>query len=511
MELINKKPTVLCILDEFSFNCFKPECEKLIPLHQKIWKQQVKDNKIDFLLCESAWKPIGSHYLIGTRDKKTRNMLYNELKYITLFFKALKIPTVFWNKEDNKHYHHFKLFAGLFDHVFTTDIRTLPFYKRECRNIKSINTLMFAAQPILHNPVRVESSTYEGDIFFAGGWYNFPERVRELSELLQLPSSIKLHIYERGFTGKNSKFPVKFRRRIRNGIDYLEMSNKYKRYPIMLNVNSVKGSTTMFSRRVPEALLCGVSVISSPSIAIKKTFPHVFLKKTKEQLTTTVKYLLDNSEFRYEYNHNGRRAILQNHLYLNRMEKICNVINIPPPKYRTGVVNLYITSKNSTHNHLLLSDIKKQTYDNIICNIEVMNSPIIINVLKNLFYHRKLPDGKVDESIGFVCLFHPKSRYEGNYVLDSILSYKYFEDIDIVGKACINSWENDKIKLLYPELENRYTEYIHPHTVTISLSGDVSKREKKLNYLRTILGDPNAPKEDLKIYSSDKYNFIFIK
>jgi hypothetical protein len=267
----------------------------------------------------------------------------------------------------------------------------------------------------------------------------------------------------------------------------------------------------MFSRRVPEALLCGVTVISSPSIAIKKIFPYVFLKKTREQLIVLVKYLLKNSEFRLEHNHNCRRTILQNHLYFNRMEKICNIINIKPPKYRTGVVNLYVTSNNQTNNHLLLSDIKKQTYDNIICNIEVMNSPIIINILKNLFYHKQLPDGKVDESIGFVCLFYPKSRYEANYVLDSILSYKYFKDIDIVGKACINTWEKNKIKLLYPELENRYTQHIHPHTVTISLAGDVDSRKKKLNYLRTILGDPNALKEDLKIYSSDKYNFIFVK
>ena len=81
MELLSRKPTVLCILDEFSFNCFKPECEKLIPLHEKIWKKQLEENKIDFLLCESTWRPIGSYFVIGVRDPKKRRIFYNQIKY----------------------------------------------------------------------------------------------------------------------------------------------------------------------------------------------------------------------------------------------------------------------------------------------------------------------------------------------------------------------------------------------------------------------------------------------
>lgn len=511
MELLKKKPNVLCILDEFSFNCFKPECENLIPLNQKKWKQQVSEYAFDFFLCESVWKPIGSHMIIGAGNKKERIILYYELKSITSYFKTLKIPTVFWNKEDNKHYNLFKAYASLFDHIFTTDIRTIKSYKKECPNVKTIDTLVFAAQPILHNPIN-NISKYEGDVFFAGGWYTFPERIMELEELLQLPNNIKLHIYERGLTGnKKSKFPTKYRCRLKNGINYVEMSQKYKSYPIMLNVNSVKGSTTMFSRRVPEALLCGVSVISSPSISIKILFPHVFLKKSKEEVYMVINYLLKNSEYRYEHNHNARRHILLNHVYFNRMEQICKTINIIPPKFKTGVVNLYIPFDNINNNNLLINDIKKQTYENVVCTIEVMNNPLIINVLKNLFYYRKLPDGKIDESIGFICLFHSKSRYEPNYILDSILSYKYFNNIDIIGKACINSWENNKIKILNPELENRIVSNIHPHTITISLAGDINMREKKLNYLLNIIENKNTNIENLKIYSSDKYNFIYVK
>ena len=511
MELLNKKPNVLCILDEFSFNCFKPECEKLIPLNQKKWKQQVNECTFDFFLCESVWKPIGSQFIMGSCSKKERRALFFELKSITSYFKSLNIPTVFWNKEDNKHYNLFKAFASLFDHIFTTDIRTIKSYKRECPSVKTIDTLVFAAQPLLHNPIN-NTNKYEGDVFFAGGWYTFPERMMELEELLQLPNNIKLHIYERGLTrNKKSKFPTRYRSRLKYGINYVEMSQKYKSYPIMLNVNSVKGSTTMFSRRVPEALLCGVSVISSPSISIKLLFPHVFLKKTKEEVFMQINKLLKNSEDRYEYNHKARRHILLNHIYFNRMEQICKTINIIPPKFKMGVVNLYIPSNNVICNNILIDDIKKQTYENVVCTIEVMNNPLIINVLKNLFNYRKLPDGKINESIGFICLFHSKSRYEKDYILDSILSYKYFNNIDIIGKACINYWENNKIGILNPELENCLASNIHPHTITISLAGDINMREKKLNYLLNIIENKNTNSENLKIYSSDKYNFIYVK
>ena len=503
MELLNKKPNVLCILDDFSFTCFKPECENLIPFDSKSWKQQISHYKFDFLLCESTWKPIGNHFTLGNSETKVKIKLFYELKYVILYCKQLKIPTVFWNKEDNVHYNIFKLYASLFDHIFTTDNRTINLYKKECKNAKTVDTMIFAAQPLIHNPIGIYK--YEGDVFFAGEWYKFPERMAELEEILQLPNSINLHIYERNLTkDKKSKFPAKFRNKIRYGLNYIEMSEKYKKYPVMLNANSVKGSNTMFSRRVPEALLCGISVISSPSISIQTLFPHVFIKKTKQEVSNTIYTLLKNSEIRQEHNHIARRHILLNHLYSNRMNQICQTISIQPPSFKTGVVNLTLLSDNKEYNNLLLDDIKNQTYENIVCTLDNLEK----KTLKNLF-NRKLPDGKIDESIGFICLFHYKNRYEPNYILDSILSYKYFKKIDIIGKACYYSWDNG-VTVINPELENSICSSIHPHTITISLAGDNELREKKLNYLLGILENKNV-NHNLDIFSSDKYNFIYIK
>ena len=205
MELINRKPTVLCILDEFSFNCFKPECENLIPFSILTLKQNLSQYKFDFFLCESAWKPIGGYSNIGTNDSSLRYRIFYDLQHLTNILKSLKIPTVFWNKEDNVSYDKFKMFAFFFDHIFTTDVRTFESYKKDCPNAKTIDDLMFAAQPLLHNPINSvnDKNKYEGDVFFAGSWYsNFKQRIKDMEEFLKIPNDIKFHIYERDLKPK---------------------------------------------------------------------------------------------------------------------------------------------------------------------------------------------------------------------------------------------------------------------------------------------------------------------
>lgn len=506
MDLLYKKPNVLCILDEFSFNCFKHECNELIPLKQDFWKQQLEDNKIDFLLCESAWNPIGNNFKLGKR--KNKNILYNKLKDITDYFKLFAIPTVFWNKEDNKYYNHFKFYAKLFDHIFTTDNRTIKSYKKECPNSKTFNILSFAAQPIIHNPIGINNNKYDGHVLFAGSWYNFPTREKELGELLDLPLYFKLHIYERGFNGKKSKFPFRFKHRIKKGINYTEISKKYKKYLIVLNVNTVKGSLTMYSRRVPEALLSGINVVSSPSLSISKIFPQVFICSTNSKFENIINYISKNKEFREENSHLARRNILKKHTYFNRIVKICKIINIKPPEYKTGVVNLYISSNNLKKKNILLDDIKNQSYQNILCNIEVSNDKYFEKIINQLFFDKILPNGVFNNNIGFIFLLYNGSRYEENYISDMVSSYQYFKNIDIIGKECFYSWKNNKIFLMNSQKENKYTNNVNKHTVSISLKGDKNNIQEKLNYLKNIINLKQNKVHNLKIYSTDKYNFI---
>src|SRR5690606_20794091 len=83
--------------------------------------------------------------------------------------KKAGIKTLFWNKEDPLHFEAFILTARHFDVVFTTDLESIPFYKRELGH-SNVHLLPFALQPRLHNPIG-SSATRRAATFFAGAWY----------------------------------------------------------------------------------------------------------------------------------------------------------------------------------------------------------------------------------------------------------------------------------------------------------------------------------------------------
>jgi hypothetical protein len=510
MDFYTGKPTVGCILDEFSYLCFEPECAQLISLHPATWKRTLHETKFDFILCESAWKAYGSGFSMGTRDPAKKDLVYLFLKELTSCSKDLKIPTVFWNKEDDKHYYHFKKYAALFEHVFTTDSRTLSWYKKSCPKAKSIDVLTFAIQPLLHNPIRPSNSFhnyYKGDAFFAGSWYKFPERARDLDQLLTIPSNIVFHIYDRHFSDtKKTNFPKKFHRFLRKGISYKEMVEAYKQYPIMFSVNTVKGSSTMYSRRVPEALACGTNVICTPSKALRKFFGTFLYFSNNQAITVkSIASILANPARSKVNTHLARRELLSKHTYFHRMRKICKTLKLPLPDYRKGVFILCIDPTRKLKEQLAL-----QTYKYILGThcINFNDEAKTKNVISDLFLRRMLPNNQVDEELGFVAIMYSSSDYDPNYLLDQIQSFHFANNADIIGKSCV-SYKNEHSKetIIHPQKEHVYNEPLHPHTLIFNLSKDESIRKNRMNYLLRHLGDLSIPQEVFTFYSADRYNF----
>ena len=79
-----------------------------------------------------------------------------------------------------------------------------------------------------------------------------------------------LDIFDRmaapGATG--ARFPAPYDRAVLGARAYVDLLGEYRRYACFLNVNSVKTSPTMCSRRVFELLACRTPVVSTPSRAI---------------------------------------------------------------------------------------------------------------------------------------------------------------------------------------------------------------------------------------------------
>lgn len=514
MEEITRRPIALCLLDEFSYFCFQPEFDHLIPINPKdiLGVQNILENtKIDLFLCETVWDAYQSGYDIGNIPPKLKKKRLLEMSNLTKLFESYGIPTIFWNKEDNKHYQKFKAFASLFNYILTTDVRTLKDYRRECPRARKVDVMIFAAQPLIHNPIRDDDQRYEGDVFFAGKWYEFPERKKELEELLNLPRHIKLDIYDRSFRGRSkTRFPKRLAHRVKRGLTYKEVVQKYKKYPIMINANSVKGSTTMFSRRVPEALCCDITVLTSPSRSLKNLFgSNLYFVRDRQEATKKIEFLLRNPTIRKRNDHNARRKILQKHTYFNRLQQICQMISFPIPKLRRGVIIVRILSNHEELDQDLYDQMKDQTYPDIVDNIavDIDDYEQTFQTFQDLFIFRSVR-GYVFEEVGFVAIVHPNNQYGMDYILDGILSYQYLPDTRLIGKASIYTINDGELEHVYPELEQTYTKFIHPHTFIYTLKGSMSDNLVSLKHLLYNLGDQTLDEPDIPIYSVDSYSFI---
>ena len=172
---------VASILDEFSEECFKYDCD-LLPLSKDHWREELDSFYPSFLLVESCWQ--GNK---GTWAYEVANLHKNEhrtqLKELTDYCKIKNIKTVFWDKEGLENFDFFKEASSYFDYIFTADENNIPNFK-EYTNNENVFELPFAAQPQIHNPM-YKNRNYMGQLAFAGSYYNNKHdlRKKDITEL----------------------------------------------------------------------------------------------------------------------------------------------------------------------------------------------------------------------------------------------------------------------------------------------------------------------------------------
>ena len=320
---------VAAVLDEFSFNCFAPECN-LLAVTPEDWRQVFSQNKIDLFLCESAWagndsvkRPWrGRVYASRNFTKENRTPLLEILEYCN----SCRIPTVFWNKEDPSHYedqvHNFVATAKLFDHVFTTAVECVSRYKQE-HGCPSVHVLPFATQPKLFSPIQTIPRSQE--IVFAGSWYaQHPDRCVEMNAILQkfLDDGHELCIYDRhyGDSDPNHIWPEAFRPYTRPAVTHDQIAEVYKQSDYGLNINTATTSYTMFARRVFELMSCNTLVLTNTAAGVEEMFADVVVMVDGERSLD----LADADQKRAA----ALVRVLRHHTYRNRLEKIFRTVGL---------------------------------------------------------------------------------------------------------------------------------------------------------------------------------------
>ncbi|WIF96089.1 CgeB family protein [Caminicella sporogenes] len=509
---------IACIFDEFTTECYKDMC-RLIKIKPDTWKAQLSIEKPHLLFVESAWVGNDGAWTGKVAYKNENNI--KELRELINWCKRNGIPTIFWNKEDPVHFNVFINTARYFDYIFTTDEDSIKNYIEHVKH-ERVYALPFAAQPKIHNPINeIERSD---KACFAGSYYatKYEERQKDIDRLLDASvETIGIDIYDRkyGLNDKDFIFPERFRPYIKGKLEPSELYIANKGYKVMLNVNSVKYSPTMFSRRVFEGLACGTPVVSSYSEGILEMFDDLVLasddyEEIKEELIK-----LGTDDVYYEKKSiKSVRTILEKHTYLDRLEFVCKKVglNIKNTKPYLNIVS-FISKKEDYEK--ILEIYKKQNYPNkkLMVLIEEYDSSYIdlVNtetkediefIFIGVFKDNKLTLNKIFKC-DYIGLIDINNYYSANYFNDLMLATLY-TDAEIIGRKTYFSNKTGQVQVVNDGYENCYVSSIDLDKSIIS-----SKLFTKysINDLKNIIKNKdthNLFKAGIRMYSINKYNYL---
>jgi len=517
-------PKIACILDEFSYTCLKYEAN-FIQLDADKWKNTLISVKPDLLFVESAWNQTFNN-LFRTSDNMAK-----QAENLVKWCKKHNIPTVFWNKEDPFHFEHFIEIARQFDYIFTTDWHSIPRYKAVTKHGR-VYLLPFAAQIAIHNPINKDTEKL-GTVAFAGTWYaRRSTRQKDMEMMLKPALRHGLHIYDRmyNFTlNRNYKFPHIYKPYIPGGLPYEEMVSAYKKYDIFLNVNTIKESPTMLSRRVIELLACGTNVVSNDSLAAEKMFPGiVLLCKTEKDVEKHLSSLKKEKNLRDRLSLLGQREVLQKHTYTHRLETICKITGLKNSVRKIPGISIITLLNKQEYMENIIANYERQKYRYKELIIILNATGIDINVWADSIRsskgirvyprgHQKTLGNCINDGIGkarfdYISFFAEDNFYAPEFTGDLVNALRYSK-AEIVGKCTYYTYlKVPKVLLVQsPDKENRYVNSLPESAMIV----------KKEIFNKIKLGDTNSNvfpaffanclKSGFKIYSADRFNFVDIK
>lgn len=505
------------IMDEFTYHSYKYEAD-LLRLTFDNWKNEINSFMPHFIFIESSW-----HGNNGDWSKKIAYVTdekHSYIKELITFAQSLNIPVVFWNKEDPVHYDHFIHTAKLCDYIFTTDQDRVDDYKAAC-NHENVDVLQFAAQPVNHNPLKIQKERVDG-ISFAGSYYGLrEERSRDMNRLFRASIPHNLYIYDRNYeyTKKGERlnflFPEEFRKYILGTLPFYEIEKAYKGYKYMININTVKTSPTMYARRVYEGLASGTPIISNYSLGMEKQFGDII--GYSENIDELEEYLSKLNTDSSEYNkvkQLGIRRVLSEHTYNQRLlqiseklgyeftytqEKITFVACIDSEKDAPKAISIFESVTYQNKELLIIVKSNMNDYSFLDRNIT------LINEKRSIAYFETL--NKLTET-DYLAPISIHDFYAENYLTDLIIAVQY-TNADIIGKQNYFMSNNDILEEVNEGSEHEFTETVNINSsiIKIGLFSNFNLQES-LKYLKNTMDISELNYLGLKIYSNDKMNYI---
>jgi len=280
---------IALVADYFTSICLSEEA-RVRSLTPDNYQEVLTGWKPDLVFVESAFHGVQGEWRYGLakQPKYIRLGQPQNIRRLVQLSRDLKIPTLFWNKDDDAFFEAFIDVACLFPHVFTTDNRCVPRYRAVLPLDATVQVLTMPFQPAFHNFTGFHFQKHAA--CFVGSYYrrilqtrrSFLDMIFTCCEEIAMP----LHVFDRNNNRLSHflefRFPQKSQLRVHSRVPYPETSRIYKTHAISLNVNSIVDSETMCSRRLLEIMACGGIAVTNASLAVKKHFQnfcHVLTSK----------------------------------------------------------------------------------------------------------------------------------------------------------------------------------------------------------------------------------------
>lgn len=432
-----KDMRVACIMDEFTYSCFKYECD-LMQLTPENWHDEIEEFRPDMLFVESAWQG---------KEGKWHGMIVNvkpEFCDLIAACREKNIPVVFWCKEDPGWNDAFMAAAGMADFIFTTELDCVAQYKKNLGK-DEVYFLHFAAQPALNNPV--EAFERSDKFCFAGSYYkNYPERAEAFDKIAHYAMRVKgLDIFDRNYGDEKAvhKFPEYYAPFILGKLDPEEIDTAYKGYAYNINANSGTWTQTMFARRVFELMASNTVVAGNFSYGLKNLFGELTIctNDVNEMASQMNRFCSDEADM-HRYRLHCLRKVTNEDLYEDRLDYVTNKVFDVSLKRKLPHVTVIANANDMQEVEQIKRYYYSQTYKNTDLIINTLfdydgEEDVIINGKENNlveFVSANIKDG-------YVAFFAPCDFYGKDYLSDMVMMLRY-DDYDVIGKSSYYTGEN---------------------------------------------------------------------
>jgi spore maturation protein CgeB len=316
------------VTDELTRTCLAREC-RVIDLTPMNFREVLRRQRPDLVFVESAWAGAGDRWkyrVAAYPDHPERNNA--DLARLVADARDLRIPTVFWNKEDSVHFERFIDSAALFDVILTVDANCIPRYRARVPSRTQVAALPFAVQPALHRFTGIDPAR-RGACFVGSYGQHIHDQRRARQDMLldSAAQALGLTVYDRNSDrrGAQYRYPALPRLSVRPKIPHARTAEVYKSHLVSLNVNTIEDSETMFSRRLVEVIGCGGLAVSTPALAIDRLFAglcHVVHSRDDAQPLFERLAHDGYSESDRDMMVEGARHVAEHHTYVQRIQTI---------------------------------------------------------------------------------------------------------------------------------------------------------------------------------------------